>query len=327
MRERRVIASAGAIARVAGTGLLVAAALLAAAPAPPAAAATIDTTITAGPAEGEVVHGEEATFSFTATRDGAPFPEAEFECSLDHAPFEPCESPHALEELVEGPHTFSVEAKEPFGSAVDPEAARRDFTIERGGPDRHGCEVIEDEEGNVEEIGCQGKGEAKAVGGPESSSGPGPASCPRLSAHARLLAVPAADRLRLVVRYEAEAPMETRVALRLGVGARGARLAAARHRFSGNGAFRLPASLAPGLAADVASAEGFTVSLLFPSAPRSCSRQRTIHLTVRRSVAAGVLWLPPGTVSPAPAPVPSGPATPTGGSPDGGPGGIAVPLL
>src|SRR5918997_468299 len=58
-----------------------------------------------------------AVFTFSASG-----PEITFECALDAEPFESCESPHMIEELAPGEHTFLVRAVDLFGN-MDPKPA------------------------------------------------------------------------------------------------------------------------------------------------------------------------------------------------------------
>ncbi len=86
-------------------------------------APTIDTAITDGPAEGAAIEIDRPTFAFSATRDGQPFPDATFHCSVDSAPAQPCTSPIMIGPLEEGSHSFSVYASDPQSFTADPEPA------------------------------------------------------------------------------------------------------------------------------------------------------------------------------------------------------------
>jgi predicted outer membrane repeat protein len=59
--------------------------------------------------------GTSVTFAFT-DQDAT----VGFECSLDAAPFTPCDSPLQLTELEEGPHAFQVRAVDPAANPSDP---------------------------------------------------------------------------------------------------------------------------------------------------------------------------------------------------------------
>jgi hypothetical protein len=74
------------------------------------------TTITSGPAA--TTTSVDATFTFSANEVGSTF-----ECSLDGAAFEPCESPVELSDLALGSHTFEVRATDVAGNADDTPAS------------------------------------------------------------------------------------------------------------------------------------------------------------------------------------------------------------
>ncbi|MBI4897580.1 MAG: hypothetical protein HY827_04345 [Actinobacteria bacterium] len=82
-----------------------------------------ETTITAGPADGATINDQTPTFSFSSEADTT------FECSVDGAVFATCASPYSTATLGEGPHTFSVRAKDALGNTdLSPEA--RSFTVD-----------------------------------------------------------------------------------------------------------------------------------------------------------------------------------------------------
>lgn len=68
--------------------------------------------------------GRTATFEFVSRS-----PSAEFECSLDDAPFASCRSPRIYRHMQPGRHLFRVRAVE--AGRVDPTPAKRKFTIRR----------------------------------------------------------------------------------------------------------------------------------------------------------------------------------------------------
>lgn len=110
-----------------------------------------DTTITAGPGEGENTDDPTPDFAFESDTESVTF-----ECSLDSEPFDACSSPFTTEELGDGPHSFAVRAID-AGENVDPSPAERSFTV--------GTDADDD-------------------GTPDTSdacpavSGPGPSGCP-----------------------------------------------------------------------------------------------------------------------------------------------------
>jgi parallel beta-helix repeat protein len=73
--------------------------------------------------------GEDALYDFSFKSDDLM---AGFECSLDEAPFEECESPAEYDNLAEGEHVFRVRAVD-LGEVVDPTPAEFSFTIEPAG--------------------------------------------------------------------------------------------------------------------------------------------------------------------------------------------------
>ncbi|MGH9192454.1 MAG: right-handed parallel beta-helix repeat-containing protein [Acidimicrobiales bacterium] len=74
-----------------------------------------------------------ATFTFSSDQ-----PAAEFECSLDGAPFADCEPPVELADLALGEHTFSVQAVDLNGLA-DPTPATHTWTVQAPAPPPAQC--------------------------------------------------------------------------------------------------------------------------------------------------------------------------------------------
>ena len=79
--------------------------------------------ITSGPA-GEITEPR-ATFTFEAS---GPAPLTSFQCRLDAGAWTECQSPHAVEDLGGGPHSFEVRLQ---GQLADPTPSRRDWTVRR----------------------------------------------------------------------------------------------------------------------------------------------------------------------------------------------------
>jgi subtilisin-like proprotein convertase family protein len=86
------------------------------------------TTLNAGPPEGQTVASTSATFGFIASI-GSSF----FECSLDGQEFRPCSAPKVYENLGQGLHTFRVRALSGDGDA-DQSPATRTWAIDTVGP-------------------------------------------------------------------------------------------------------------------------------------------------------------------------------------------------
>jgi hypothetical protein len=251
-------------------------------PAASAAVATpaLDTTITAGPADGAVIEDERPTFSFEAALAGAPFPGADFRCSVDDAPAEPCASPFQTAELEDGAHSFSVFAEDAEQLVADPTPARRTFSVV--GPEEE-CEVAEDEEGEEEEgEECL---EAEAEGG-----GVPPEECLLRTARARLFVYSSQNRVRLVIRYTAFSPADVQVDYRLSGGRGPLKLETAHQRFAKSGLLRVNEHLSDGAMDKVRAAKRFTVRMNALEAPRYCRRYDTRHLTIRRTVHSQVVW-------------------------------------
>jgi Ca2+-binding RTX toxin-like protein len=82
---------------------------------------TPTTTVTGGPSAG--TNDPTPTFTFSSAN-----PSASFECKLDSGSFAPCASPKTTPHLADGPHTFSVRARDSAGN-VDPTPALRTFTV------------------------------------------------------------------------------------------------------------------------------------------------------------------------------------------------------
>jgi hypothetical protein len=270
-------AKIGWAACLAVAGLALALLLFPSSARPAALTPVIETTITAGPADEALIEEGSTSFSFTATRDGAPFPDATFRCSVDNAPAEPCASPLSLDELDEGPHTFSVFAEDPEHFTADPVPARRSFVV----ASEEACEEVFDEDGMLEEDEC----EAGAGASPLP-----PEECLLRSARARVFAYATQDRIRLVIRYTSFSPAEVTVDYRLS-GARGAlRLRPAKRRFAERGFFRLDERLSEAEMVKVHAARRFTVVMHVAATPRYCRQYDTRHLTIRRSVHSQVVW-------------------------------------
>ncbi len=260
----------------------------------PAAAAEpapmVDTKITAGPQDGMRIENDEAEFSFTATLDGAPLPTAQFHCSLDGQPERACTSPLRLEELEEGPHSFSVDAEDPSTLIRDPTPATRSFYLAAGGADRE-CEAgeFENEEAEFEE------GEFEECELAEADAVPPPPECLLRSARARLVSYSARERVLLVVRYTSYAPTDLNIRYGLG-GARGSPpVGQARAHFSERGLFRLSERLSKAEMTKVRSAKRFTVDLEVPGAPGFCRRYETRRLSAHRAAHGGTIWLQSGS--------------------------------
>lgn len=71
----------------------------------PGTAWAVETTITSGPEDGELVTVDSVTFTFTSDD-----PAATFDCSIDGRGFKPCTSPVTMSDLEDGRHSFAARA-------------------------------------------------------------------------------------------------------------------------------------------------------------------------------------------------------------------------
>ena len=123
-----------------------------------------------------------------------------------------------------------------------------------------------------------------------------PEECVLQTARARFFAYGAQDRVRLVIAYTAVEPAEALVEYGL-KGERGSlRLGAARQRLSDRGILHLGEHIGPGAMERVRAARSIVVQLHIPSAPDSCDRYFSRHLTVRRSIHSQLVWFQAGSV-------------------------------
>jgi hypothetical protein len=79
-------------------------------------------SITAGPAQGGVVHDSTPTFSFRSSRAGSTF-----QCRVDAGALKPCVSPFTTASLSNGSHSFAVRAVDAAGNVSA--NASRSFTV------------------------------------------------------------------------------------------------------------------------------------------------------------------------------------------------------
>ena len=245
----------------------------------------LETTITAGPAQGATVAEDGVDFAFAATRDGEAYPAATFECSLDGAAFVPCESPKSVDGLAAGPHTFAVFAKDPEEETVDAEPATRSFSVVLSVECEAEDEVAEEDEEEGEEVD-EGSEEACA----ESSNGAvPPQECLLRSVRAHLSTYPSQERIRLVLRYTTFAPADAIVSVRAG-GHGSPKLIESHRRLARQGLLRLNQRLTKEETARVRLARRFTVETSIAAAPALCRHYAFRHLTVRHASRSQVLW-------------------------------------
>lgn len=140
-------------------------------------------------------------------------------------------------------------------------------------------EGFEDEECEEDEAGCE-----------EGEGVEAPAECLLSRAEATVFASTGRDQVRLVVRYETEAP--TPVTVEYGLhGSRGSLyLGAEKKPAASGGVVRQTKDLSEAQMAKVVAAKDFTVRLRVPAAPHFCQRYFDRHLTVRRAGPSGLTW-------------------------------------
>jgi Bacterial Ig-like domain/NHL repeat len=85
-----------------------------------------DTTIDSGPSG--TINDPTPTFAFSSSEPGSSF-----ECKVDSDSYAACTSPKTTAQLADGPHTFSVRAKDPAGN-TDPSPSSRTFTVDAASP-------------------------------------------------------------------------------------------------------------------------------------------------------------------------------------------------
>jgi hypothetical protein len=84
-------------------------------------------SITAGPSQGSFTNDSTPRFSFASTEAGSTF-----ECRVDPGSFKSCGSPHAVPQLSDGTHTFSVKAIDAPGN--ESQIRSRSFTVDTTAP-------------------------------------------------------------------------------------------------------------------------------------------------------------------------------------------------
>lgn len=245
-----------------------------------APAPVLDTAITDGVGEDGATELERPAFAFAATLGGSPLDVAQFRCSVDDAPPEPCASPFQTDPLDDGGHTFSVFAEDPARLLADPTPARRNFAVVS--PEEE-CEEFDDE------IGFEAEDQADCAEEADASRLP-PEECLLRTARARLFTYAAQDRVRLVIRYTAFSPADAIVEYRLAGGRGPLRLGGDRQHLAKRGLLRTSERLTDAEMDRVRAARRFTVSITFPDAPRYCGRYDTRHLTIKRSIHNQLVW-------------------------------------
>ncbi len=194
------------------------------------------------------------------------------------------------------PAHAATPAAGPAGAIAAPSAmAAVGEPAEGEGEEAEGCEAAGEEveaETEAEEVGEETEVEAgeEEAEGCEAAGVPPPASCLLRSAHARILVYAPQDRVRLLVDYTSSARAQATVEYRL-EGNRGSlRLGDANRTLADRGVLHLSRRLTSAQMAKVRAAKSFTVELQVPTAPRSCRRFDTRHLTTKRTTRYEIVW-------------------------------------
>jgi hypothetical protein len=128
------------------------------------------------------------------------------------------------------------------------------------------------------------------------ASGKPPYECVLRTARGTVVVQEGQSRLRLQLAYTTFEPAPAAIEYRLR-GSRGSlRFTAGRRHLSESGVVRDTETLSRAELAKVVAGRTFTVRVLVPGAPGSCSRYSSRQLTTRRVAAARVTWLQSGSV-------------------------------
>ncbi|MDX6625624.1 MAG: hypothetical protein QOE56_613 [Solirubrobacterales bacterium] len=151
-------------------------------------------------------------------------------------------------------------------------------------------EEIEAEECEAAEEGEDEEEVEEACEGDEGDSGP-PPECFLSAADAAVIADLAHDKLRLAIRYAAYDPATVAVDYSLRGGKGSLNLDGDERHFGRSGVFRATQSLTDAEAKRVAAAKTFTVTVHPVNAPRACNSYLDQHLSVKRAVPGGAMWV------------------------------------
>lgn len=111
--------------------------------------------------------------------------------------------------------------------------------------------------------------------------------CLLRTAHARVVAYPTHNRIRLTLGYTTFAPAQATVEYGAG---RGNRVGAVTRRLGRSGVVRLSKHLGDRAMSQLSGSHRFTVTLHFPEAPRQCDQLVTEQLKVQRSSESRITW-------------------------------------
>lgn len=181
----------------------------------------------------------------------------------------------------------------PLASAdaeVEASSASREPTIvlsEEGEWEEECVEAEEEGEDGEEEAGEVEEGEEECEVEAEKSGRFGPDECVLRTAHARVVAFPARDEMRLTLGYTTFAPSQATVEYLARVGER---LGGTTRSLGRSGVLRLSKHLARGQMIRLSSSHRFTVTVHVPEVPQRCERLETLRLTRRHSSDARITW-------------------------------------
>ena len=240
------------------------------------------------PARGPAIEDERPSFSFTATKNGEPFPRPPSTARWTASPPNPARAPSSYRPSKKKGGTASASMpktpRRPPGTPVRPPAPsstspKPKWKTNAGREKNSKTKKATSKNANRPKRGLPRRPNA-------CCAPPVPGSSP----------TPPTNKVRLVIRYTTYAPADVDVGYRLSGGKGSLKLGEAREHFARRGLFHLTEKLSKAEMARVRAARRFTVELDIPAAPSFCRRYETRHLTTKRSAHGQVVWLQSGSV-------------------------------
>lgn len=146
------------------------------------------------------------------------------------------------------------------------------------------CVESSDDEGEDEEVA---EAEEECEDEDEEAGASAREDCLLRTAHARVVAYPTHNRIRLTLGYTTFSP--TQATVEYGTG-RGNRVDAVTRRLGRSGVVRLSKHLGDRAMSQLSGSHRFTVTLHFPEVPRHCDELVTEQLRVQRSSESRITW-------------------------------------